>query len=375
MLVKRNFNIQALFLLAVGCWAIYGCATEPKPYRLDSPEYRVRSGFRLLKLNRAEDAEREFKKAISTRSCYSSALRGLGISCAYQGKFHVAKEAMSKALACAETGQEKALAHVGFMRILTMEREGTWLREVLGHFRDALELSDNLSEAYYYLGVAYRTDLRLSKAEWAFKKVIELSSRMTEEAEAALIQLEKIRQAMPITQLGRQISIRPVITRAEVAAILIHELKLDKILARYGAIEDGRGYSPVKIPQDVISHKFRQEIIKCLGFEIKALTVSKEGEFNPEDIVTRAQYAVMISDVIEKITRDQYLKDSFKKTRSPFSDIEKHDPYFGAVMVCTQWRGIIESNCPEFNPMDPITGADALLAIRRLKDELRIYDD
>jgi hypothetical protein len=50
-------------------------------------------------------------------------------------------------------------------------------------------------------------------------------------------------------------------------------------------------------------------------------------------------------------------------------------PYFNAVMVCTT-RGIMETadaGTGEFMPMGPVSGADALLAIRTLKSQLEKY--
>jgi hypothetical protein len=51
-------------------------------------------------------------------------------------------------------------------------------------------------------------------------------------------------------------------------------------------------------------------------------------------------------------------------------------PYFNAVMVCTT-RGIIEAKGGMkqsiFGPMDSVSGAEAVLAIRRLKEDLRLF--
>lgn len=61
---------------------------------------------------------------------------------------------------------------------------------------------------------------------------------------------------------------------------------------------------------------------------------------------------------------------------SPFADVRNDVPCFNAVMVCTT-RGIIEPRrCVRqdiFDPGGAVSGADALLAIRRLNEDLGIF--
>jgi predicted Zn finger-like uncharacterized protein len=62
-------------------------------------------------------------------------------------------------------------------------------------------------------------------------------------------------------------------------------------------------------------------------------------------------------------------------SKSPFPDLRNNLPYFNAVMVVTS-RGIMQAKdltTGDFAPMGTVSGADALLIIRNLKDELRSF--
>ena len=53
-------------------------------------------------------------------------------------------------------------------------------------------------------------------------------------------------------------------------------------------------------------------------------------------------------------------------------DVGNDVPYFNALMVCTTRGGIMEAKNGIFNPMRNVSGADALLVLRKLKEELEI---
>ena len=84
----------------------------------------------------------------------------------------------------------------------------------------------------------------------------------------------------------------------------------------------------------------------------------------------------MITDVISTITNDTSLATKYIGNVSPFVDVRNDIPYFNAIMVCTT-KGIMEPKMDIrqdiFDPRGSVSGADALLAIRRLKEDLEIF--
>ena len=98
-----------------------------------------------------------------------------------------------------------------------------------------------------------------------------------------------------------------------------------------------------------------------------------DSNFHPAELVTRAAYAMMLEDVLIKVTGDNALATRFIGSRSPFPDLRPDLPYFNAVMVVTS-RSIMEVKdltTGEFAPLKSVAGVDALLMIRKLKDELK----
>jgi len=110
--------------------------------------------------------------------------------------------------------------------------------------------------------------------------------------------------------------------------------------------------------------------------KIKGLSAFPNGTFAPNEFITRASYAMMIADVISTISNDASLDTKYIGSVSPFADVRNDLPYFNAIMVCST-RGIIEAERGLrqniFNPMGSVSGADALLIIRRVKEDLKIF--
>ena len=106
---------------------------------------------------------------------------------------------------------------------------------------------------------------------------------------------------------------------------------------------------------------------------MRGLEVYPDGNFRPDELVVRASYAMMIEDILVKITGDNALATRFIGGSSPFPDLRADLPYFNAVMVATS-RGLMEAKdmvSGAFSTLDPVSGADALLVIRKMREELR----
>ena len=192
--LKSFCRVSVVSLLAA--FFILGCSSKPRaPERvLNSPKHHVYSGFKLLEKGYLSDAEREFKLALQLDSKYSEAHMGLGLTYGREKRFKLALDSMCSARDDAKTEEEKALAYVGFMRLYTMMGEAGWLDKVRERFYDALHYQEDLPEAYYYMGIAYKKANRLSRSENAFKKVLEINKGLVAESKEELKTLRKTRQ-------------------------------------------------------------------------------------------------------------------------------------------------------------------------------------
>jgi Tfp pilus assembly protein PilF len=370
-------GLAAFLGLLIAVVLIDGCAPRPRVLEstLGTPEHHAHTGMRLLEKGKLTDAEREFTLAMELDPEYAPAHRGLGIVLGYQGDSKAAFRYMSNAEALARGRQEKALAYVGFMRLHTQKKGEGWLERVEGYFRDAMNTLRDLPEMpdpYYHMGLAYRDAFRFCDAAGAFKKVLEINKTLMSEADHQLTLVNKIERAMPTSLVGKRIALLEKVRRIDVAALFIRELKLDKVYESFGVSRSGEA----PMPPDVKDHRLGTDVKRAVSLGIKGLDTFPDGTFAPDEYILRASYAMMIADIIGTLIHDPSLANKYRGSLSPFADVRNDVPYFNAVMVCTT-RGIMEAKDgikqSIFGPMDSVSGAEAVLAIRRLKEELRLF--
>jgi hypothetical protein len=74
-----------------------------------------------------------------------------------------------------------------------------------------------------------------------------------------------------------------------------------------------------------------------------------------------------------RVTGEQKLKTRFIGQNSPFPDVRSDAFFFNAVQTVVSRNLMEPKNKIQgiFGPQDPVSGAEALLVLRLLKDELR----
>jgi len=384
---SHRFTLLVLLGILASILIVGGCAPRARPpvRTLDTPEHHVITGMKLLESGKLSDAEREFGLAKELDHEYSGAYRGLGLALGYKGDFKSGFDNLSLAKNLAKSKEEEALTHVGFMRLYTQQKHKGWLEGVEKNFMTATGTIKDMPDPYFYMGLAYMEACEFSDAADAFKKVLEISRTFIDMADQQLELVQKIERAMPVTPIGKQVALLEKVKRVDVAALFIQELKLDAIYKKFrpekfetSSKPPGESFSlqEIPVPADVQDHPFRADVQTVIGLRVEGLGVFPGGTFGPNEFITRASYAMMISDIISTITHDPSLATKYVGSVSPFADVRNDVPYFNAVMVCTT-RGIIEPRRhigeDIFDPRGSVSGADALLALRRLKEDLRIF--
>jgi tetratricopeptide (TPR) repeat protein len=386
MVDRKGSDLFSLLILAccISFLCLGGCAPDHlrKVSLLDTPARHVSTGFRLLGQDRMADAEREFMLALYLNGTEAEAQCGLGLVYGRKGDFLQALKFMDLARGNAKTGKDKALIHVGYMRIYTMQKGKDWLKNVEENYHDAVRMAAGLPDAYFYLGKAYMEAYRFRKAEEEFNKVRDFHAGLIEEANRELKTVSKINSARPGSIAGKKIAILKRITRAETAALLVEELKLDTLLGKGRSTSHGESSASTKEAEEKISlpllsdwknHPLEKDIDAIVELGIAGLKRAPGGSFFPDQNITRAEYAMAMGDITVKLKRDPTLSTRFTGKNSPFSDVRNDEPYFTDVMLCTEGIGIMGPKYGMFNPAGGMAGADALLVIRRLKEALRIY--
>ena len=368
---------------------ITSCAKPPrKPEAaLDTPEHHVFSGNKLLEKGDYAGAQREFELAIQLDKKYSPAYVGMGLVFAYQKNFEKAYENMKKAKSLAQKPDDKVNAHVGMIRLYSLERKEKWINKAEDEFEDAIKINPKSSAAFFYMGKAYKFAFNFDKAGEMFKKVLDINDKYLVEADNEWKVVQKIQRAAPGSLIGKKIALIEEITRADVAALFVQELLLEKLYEKRTPKRfDTSFQAPVKkfeadrivkaeAATDVQNHVLRTDIVTIMRLGVRGLEPSPDHKFFHNEKITRAAYALMIEDILIKVSGDEKLATKFIGSKSPFPDLRNDLPYFNAVMVMTS-RGVMEAkdlSTGEFSPMGTVSGADALLIIRKLKDELRFF--
>jgi len=382
----RRHMMRMFMVMIIGAFVI-SCGPEArKPTsQLDTPEHHVSTGLSLLKQARYIDASREFDLALELSPKFSMAHGGSGLAKAYQGDMKGAFEAMDKAWKYAKTDEEKTFAQVGYIRLHTMNREDNkkWLDKARDAFDTAVLIDPKSAAAYYYMGVAYKYGLDFSLSGQMFTKVLDLKTDYLKEADAEWNLVQKIQRAMPGTLTGKKIAIVESISRADAAALFMEELRIDILYKkRTPKTFDTSFMDPEKFKAkkdsritatDLDKHPLKADIEGILNLGVRGLENYPDNAFHPDELITRGQYAMMLEDIMIKVTGDDKLATKFIGSTSPFPDLRSDLPYFNAVMVVTS-RGIMEAKdftTGEFAPLASVSGADALLVIKKIKEELR----
>lgn len=359
-------NLCASFL-AFTFILLAGCASQlrfPESV-LETPELYVSNGFKLIKTGRIDDAEREFSNALRHDPRNYAAHSGLALASAYKGEREAALASMKKSESLAKQGEEEYKAQVGWIRLHSVIRDEGWMKEAEKAYLWACSIMKDQPDAYYYMGIAYKNEYRIDDAREAFLKVLEIKKSLVSETRSELEILKKIESAKPVSSIGRRLAVEERVTRAELAALLFHELSVHDLLkAEDPAI-------PAASAPDILDHPLRSSVEKVLNLKIKGLSVYGDGTFGPNEIVTRAGFSIMMADILSRATKDPALISRHAGRGSPFPDVKEDAPYLGAILVCSTWGGELEMKDEMFNPMGALAGYDAVLFIQNVRNKVK----
>lgn len=395
-LFKGILFASGALLLAVGCSKPMVKCPSPG----DSPQHHYLAGMELLEEGKLSEAASKFERASFCDEKYGPAHAGAALAGALKAKevsnTDYQKADLEKARALLETARKSSSTpedrfafHLASMRIETALKQGNWLEEVEDGHKAAKKLNTDEEKLLYYrvpeaadyfMGTAYLEAGEFQKSRDSFGAV--LNARSTGKwhgpADKAWKRTDKVVRAtsgMTLGDAGKRIAVREKVTRAEIAALLVDELKIDKLFAgRISAKPRDEGFVPV----DLLSSPFREEAATLIKWNVRGLEPSYDASaraylFRPDEAVKRKEFAMALEDVVIKLTGDEGMASAFLGHRaSPFPDIEPSSVWYNAVMSVTT-RNMMETELTgEFRPDDAVDGAEAVMAIRALKYRLSI---
>ena len=355
------------------------CGEQPRQAvgRLDTPEHHTLRGNDFLAEGDWQQADASFDQALSLNAAYAPALAGKAV---------VEAHAATKPGLSAETRED--LTDKAEDTLDAAEKRAR--DDAEDHHEDAVALDKSRSDPRrsFYMARAYRDAFELGKAGQLYRQVLAMNRGLTGEADRELALTQQIERAAPGTVHGRAVAFADSLSRADVAALFVEELQLPRLYNRDGSGGTAPGFRPPQQQQfqtermvkaadvtDIDSHPLRADIRQVIDLGVSGLQPDPSHKFHPDEKISRAEFAIMVQDILARVTGEQGLKTRYVGQASPFRDVRADLPYFNAVqtMVNRNLMAPKDSVRGLFAPTEPLTGADALLVIRLLKNELRSY--
>lgn len=398
---------HCLMLILVMAMLLGGCAAKQVPQFSpeDNPEHHYLRGMESLESENLSDAQNKFELAVSRNNKYALGYAGLAIVSAHKAKGQTdsgykkvesesASDYLKKSRKFADTPEERYGCDLAAMRVATILKEKGWLDRVVDAYEDAMALKVNeplllyyqgKEAASYFMGIAFLEAQEFQKARDRFGDVLNAKreGKWHEPSDRAWKKADKIVRAMAGVTVGdvaKKIAMKDAVSRGDMAALLIDELKMDKLMA---------GRIPVRsevekriaefIPVDIPENPFREEIITLMKWRIRGMEPKYDDTaraylFMPDDDVQRGELALILEDVLVKLTGDEKISTAyFNHEKSPFPDVRPTSPIYNAVMNMTTRGIMVGEYSGEFRANQPVDGAEALLAIRVLKQHINIY--
>ncbi len=401
------FMIFTVLLLLSSC----GPKERVAVSQLDTPGHHTYTGLKLLEFDKYSDARREFKMATQLDVNYSKAYTGMALVNISTGKLSAAADDLEKGLKTAQTGDEKLFVNVAAIRYHTARKsDQRWLESVKHHFQEAVSIDTQHAPAYYFMGLACEEALDFDQAAGMFDKVVQLNAGHIEDANKQLKFIKSVQRANPTTAAGKRLALKDALTRADAAMLLIEELKIkdlyhkylpkpaeeqikedeavdasmievEKVAKEMEKMQQFHSYmvlqekEPVKLlANDIVLHPLKHYIEAVLETGVHGLENDPKGDFRPDEILSRGEYAIVLENILINVTGEKDLAARYVNSKSLFPDVPLEMPYFNAIISVTS-RGIMEAKnakTGEFAPLKSLSGVEALQTIRKLKDDLKI---
>ncbi|HHL33172.1 MAG TPA: S-layer homology domain-containing protein [Desulfobulbaceae bacterium] len=400
--MKKHFLSVLVVLLSITLGA---CAPKVmKPISAeDSPGHHYLVGMRLVDNGELSQAATHFNRALQLQPDYAPALAGKALTTAMTAESRTDKEhravdlkravdLLNNAVDKADGNSQKYSVLVTGIRVYTHGKPGNWFNKTQDIYDDAISLGKvkvaelpyyrSREAADYFMGIAAFKDLKFRDAENLLSKVTQAPpGRWHEPANALFKKVHKIVRATAeytLTNVAKRIAIKDKVVRADVAALLVDEIHLGRLMAGRIPVPDRRPKASF-IPADIINSPFRAEIMTILKWRVRGLEpqydqTTKAYLFHPKAPIKRKELAFILEDLLTKITGKKGLPTAyFGERHSPYPDVPPSAPWFNAVMNVVS-RNLMEPGLSgAFRPDAPANGAELLLAVMRLRDAMNIY--
>lgn len=348
---------------------------------MESPDYLYGSGKRLLEAGDTKQAAVFFDQALAADDTHINAMIGMVDVALANNEAENAVSWAKRAIKMADTDAERRDASTALMKVYGTTHPDDWLEKMTSLWEDVREIAAQPEAAAMIMGKGYQDTGDYLQAVVCYRQVIDWQGIQAAEADRAMDDLFRQLRAEPGSPVGRSVSRLETVTRGDLCALIIEELKLPEYLAnkipkKYNArFVTPQQYSKTddtpSLPSDVVGSQYEVNIIQVLNYAIRGLEPFPDGGFHPDTHVTRATFALTMEDILSRIKNEPLLNTAFVGSRSPFPDVAADHFAFNAIVVCTTRDFIAADLDGAFRPDQPVSGAESLIGIRRLKEEIK----
>jgi hypothetical protein len=393
---RRYARVAAIALAPLALALVVGCAKTRKPGgHMDTPETHYKQGMKYWDADQYGKAEEEFKLALSLDNKFAPAYSGLALTTAKKAQNAADTKAENEGFKEAHKLADKAKdlngdipeVYISKALVITMEKEGKeppkkWLKDVEKEYEKAIKVDPDNAEAYFRRGYCYKKAYEFSKAAADFRKVLDLGKSFTGQANKEWELVQKIERAAPGTDVGKKIALVEKISRADIAALFVSEMNIDQLVKKkrpkvydteFKAPDDTREFKADSVVSaapitDIDGHWAKNFITDIVDLDIRGLEPYPDHTFHPQNLVNRGEYAVMVEDIIIAILGDETLATKHIGSESRFPDVNPSHPAYNAICNAVDKNVMDAEMNGEFRPGDSVSGPDALLVIRNLKE-------
>jgi len=360
---------------------------------MENAPAHTKLGMKFWDDGRYQNAEEEFARALMLNQKYAPAYSGLALVTAKKAQDAEDPESAEKEFREAYKFADKAqeldnrlpFVHVAKAMVISMKYEGKpvseWVKEVEDQYEKAIKLDPENSEVYYRRGIFYKKTFEFPKSSSDFRKVLDINNDYITPANKQWEIVQKIERAAPGTDAGKKVALSDKISRADIAALFISELKINKFVTRkrpatidtdftahddmHTMVVDSLLNTPAMT--DISTHWARNFIIDIAPLEIRGLEPYPDHTFHPDELVNRGEYALMLENALIALTGDRSPATSDIDTETRFPDVNPSHPAYNAICTLVD-RGIMKTEpAGAFGIEKTVSGPDALLMIRKLK--------
>lgn len=389
MKTKLKYALHLALILAMA-FSFTQCSKARKAGgEMDTPEAHYKQGMKYFNDKQVDRAEEEFNLALSLDKKFARAHAGLCLTTATKARKQQdkslrtqAEKHMARAL---DLDNDDAAIWIAYGRMITIIKAGSrkdpkWYKDAAGKFSKAIKIDPQSGEAYFRRAMAYRKGYQFSEAKDDFGKVLDLKNGYVAEADAQWKIMQDIERAAR-SENGKKIALVEEIARADICVLFIDELNLTKYIQKRKPAEVDLAFKAPTVDTkmetetvtkmaaatDIETHWAKNFMKDVMDLGLRGLDPGPNHRFYPDSLINRGEFCLMLEDIVIAMTKED-IKTKHIGGPDRFRDIPPHHPYYNAVCNAVD-RGYVKADVNGFiKPQGTISGAEALLIMRELRN-------